>query len=59
MRAGHEVVVVRAGRLGDHGGDRGGPRLPPHTGTTIRDAETGGVAGQNRVMMRALAGARR
>jgi ABC-2 type transport system ATP-binding protein len=30
-----------------------------YTGTTIRDAETGGVAGQNRVMMRALAGARR
>jgi ABC-2 type transport system ATP-binding protein len=30
-----------------------------YTGTTIRDAETGGVADQNRVMMRALAGARR
>ncbi len=27
---GHEVVVGRAGRLGDHGGDRGGARLPPH-----------------------------
>src|SRR5829696_6084460 len=25
---GHEVVVVRPGRLGDRGGDRGGPGLP-------------------------------
>jgi ABC-2 type transport system ATP-binding protein len=30
-----------------------------YTGTTIRDAETGGVADQNRALMRALAGARR
>jgi ABC-2 type transport system ATP-binding protein len=30
-----------------------------YTGTTIRDAETGGVADQNRTLMRALAGARR
>ena len=30
-----------------------------YTGTTIRDAETGGVADRTRVMMRALAGARR
>ena len=30
-----------------------------YTGTTIRDAETGGVADQNRAMVRALAGARR
>jgi ABC-2 type transport system ATP-binding protein len=30
-----------------------------YTGSTIRDAETGGVADQNRAMMRALAGARR
>src|SRR5215207_1595134 len=30
-----------------------------YTGTTIRDAETAGVADQNRAMMRALAGARR
>lgn len=30
-----------------------------YVGTTIRDAETGGAADQNRAMMRALAGARR
>ena len=30
-----------------------------YTGTTIRDAETGGVADQNRAMMRAMAGSRR
>ncbi len=30
-----------------------------YTGSTIRDAETGGVADQNRAMMRAMAGARR
>jgi hypothetical protein len=30
-----------------------------YTGLTIRDAETAGVADQNRAMMRALAGARR
>jgi ABC-2 type transport system ATP-binding protein len=30
-----------------------------HTGTTIRDAETGGVGDLNRSMMRAMAGARR
>ena len=30
-----------------------------HTGTTIRDAETGGPAEYNRAMMRAMAGARR
>jgi ABC-2 type transport system ATP-binding protein len=30
-----------------------------YTGTTIRDAETGGVADQNRALMRAMAGARR
>jgi len=30
-----------------------------YTGTTIRDAETGGVASMNRTMMRAMAGARR
>ena len=30
-----------------------------YTGTTIRDAETGGVADLNRTMMRAMAGARR
>jgi ABC-2 type transport system ATP-binding protein len=30
-----------------------------YTGTTIRDAETGGTAAQNRTMMRAMAGARR
>jgi ABC-2 type transport system ATP-binding protein len=30
-----------------------------HTGTTIRDAEAAGVAGQNRALMRAMAGARR
>src|SRR5687767_8633173 len=30
-----------------------------YTGTTIRDAETGGVADQDRVLMRALAGAKR
>jgi ABC-2 type transport system ATP-binding protein len=30
-----------------------------YTGSTIRDAETGGVADQNRAMMRALAGAKR
>jgi ABC-2 type transport system ATP-binding protein len=30
-----------------------------HTGTTIRDAETGGVGDLNRAMMRAMAGARR
>jgi ABC-2 type transport system ATP-binding protein len=30
-----------------------------YTGTTIRDAETGGMADQNRTMMRAMAGARR
>jgi ABC-2 type transport system ATP-binding protein len=30
-----------------------------YTGSTIRDAETDGVAGQNRALMRALAGARR
>jgi ABC-2 type transport system ATP-binding protein len=30
-----------------------------HTGTTIRDAETGGVADPSRAMMRALAGAKR
>jgi ABC-2 type transport system ATP-binding protein len=30
-----------------------------HTGTTIRDAETGGVADQNRALMRAMAGGRR
>ena len=30
-----------------------------HTGTTIRDAETGGVGDLNRTMMRAMAGARR
>jgi ABC-2 type transport system ATP-binding protein len=30
-----------------------------HTGTTIRDAETDGVADRNRAMMRALAGGRR
>src|SRR4051812_636725 len=30
-----------------------------YTGTTIRDAETGGPGDQNRAMMRALAGARR
>jgi ABC-2 type transport system ATP-binding protein len=30
-----------------------------YTGSTIRDAETGGVAEQNRAMMRALAGAKR
>jgi ABC-2 type transport system ATP-binding protein len=30
-----------------------------HTGTTIRDAETGGAGDQSRAMMRALAGARR
>jgi hypothetical protein len=30
-----------------------------YTGSTIRDAETAGVADQNRAMMRAMAGARR
>jgi len=30
-----------------------------HTGSTIRDAESGGLAGENRAMMRAMAGARR
>jgi len=30
-----------------------------YTGSTIRDAETGGVAEQNRAMMRAMAGAKR
>jgi ABC-2 type transport system ATP-binding protein len=30
-----------------------------HTGTTIRDAETGGVGDLNRAMMRAMAGAKR
>jgi ABC-2 type transport system ATP-binding protein len=30
-----------------------------HTGTTIRDAETGGVGDHNRAMMRAMAGAKR
>jgi ABC-2 type transport system ATP-binding protein len=30
-----------------------------YTGTTIRDAETGGVADQNRALMRAMAGAKR
>ncbi len=30
-----------------------------YTGSTIRDAETGGIAGQDRAMMRALAGGRR
>jgi ABC-2 type transport system ATP-binding protein len=30
-----------------------------HTGTTIRDAETGGPGDLNRAMMRAMAGARR
>jgi ABC-2 type transport system ATP-binding protein len=30
-----------------------------HTGSTIRDAETSGVAGQNRALMRAMAGAKR
>ena len=30
-----------------------------HTGSTIRDAETDGVANMNRAMMRAMAGARR
>jgi ABC-2 type transport system ATP-binding protein len=30
-----------------------------YTGTTIRDAESGGIAGHNRTMMRAMAGARR
>jgi ABC-2 type transport system ATP-binding protein len=30
-----------------------------YTGTTIRDAETGGVADHNRTMMRAMAGSRR
>jgi ABC-2 type transport system ATP-binding protein len=30
-----------------------------YTGSTIRDAETAGVAGQNRALMRAMAGARR
>src|SRR4051812_25872992 len=30
-----------------------------HTGTTIRDAETDGVADRNRALMRAMAGARR
>jgi ABC-2 type transport system ATP-binding protein len=30
-----------------------------HTGSTIRDVETGGVAEQNRALMRALAGAKR
>jgi ABC-2 type transport system ATP-binding protein len=30
-----------------------------YTGSTIRDAETGGVAAQNRAMMRAMAGAKR
>jgi len=30
-----------------------------YTGTTIRDAETAGVADMNRTMMRAMAGARR
>jgi ABC-2 type transport system ATP-binding protein len=30
-----------------------------YTGTTIRDAETAGVAGQNRALMRAMAGAKR
>ncbi len=30
-----------------------------YTGSTIRDAETGGVADQNRAMMRAMAGAKR
>jgi ABC-2 type transport system ATP-binding protein len=30
-----------------------------YTGSTIRDAETGGMAGQDRAMMRALAGGRR
>jgi ABC-2 type transport system ATP-binding protein len=30
-----------------------------YTGSTIRDAETGGVASMNRAMMRAMAGARR
>ena len=30
-----------------------------YTGTTIRDAETGGVGDLNRTMMRAMAGARR
>ncbi len=30
-----------------------------YTGTTIRDAETGGIADANRAMMRAMAGARR
>jgi ABC-2 type transport system ATP-binding protein len=30
-----------------------------YTGSTIRDAETGGIAGQDRAMMRAMAGGRR
>ena len=30
-----------------------------YTGSTIRDAETGGTADLNRTMMRAMAGARR
>jgi ABC-2 type transport system ATP-binding protein len=30
-----------------------------HTGSTIRDAETGGAADQRRAMMRAMAGTRR
>ena len=30
-----------------------------YTGSTIRDAETGGVADQNRALMRAMAGAKR
>ena len=30
-----------------------------HTGTTLRDAETGGVANLDRTMMRAMAGGRR
>ena len=30
-----------------------------YTGSTIRDAETGGIADQNRAMMRAMAGAKR
>jgi ABC-2 type transport system ATP-binding protein len=30
-----------------------------HTGTTIRDAETGGAAEQTRALMRAMAGGRR
>ena len=30
-----------------------------YTGTTIRDAETGTMAGHNRTMMRAMAGAKR